>query len=190
MTCRTTPPAEYENRPDIAAGDIPALIYNDRDVFELERERIFGAAWLFLAHEAEIPAAGDYVVRRIVDDSFIVIRDEHGRIRVHFNMCLHRGMQLCRAERGNASHFRCPYHGWSYSNAGELVGVPFYEEESVPLRAARRDAVLRGDQMRRAFEDLLSAECAMGPLVLVLEDLHWGDRSSIESEGLLRLGRG
>jgi phthalate 3,4-dioxygenase subunit alpha len=113
---------------DIAAGDIPALIYNDRDIFELERERIFGSAWLFLAHEAEIPSAGDYVVRRIVDDSFIVIRDEQGRIRVHFNMCLHRGMQLCRAERGNASHFRCPYHGWSYNNAGELVGVPFHAD--------------------------------------------------------------
>jgi phenylpropionate dioxygenase-like ring-hydroxylating dioxygenase large terminal subunit len=37
-------------------------------------------------------------------------------------------MQLCRAERGNASHFRCPYHGWSYNNQGELVGVPFHAD--------------------------------------------------------------
>ena len=113
---------------DIAAGDVPAAIYNEREIFELERERVFGRAWLFLAHEAEIPSPGDYVVRRIVDDSLIVIRDEAGAVQVLFNMCLHRGMQLCRAERGNASHFRCPYHGWSYRNDGELVGVPFHAE--------------------------------------------------------------
>ena len=32
--------------------------------------------------------------------------------------------------------------------------------------------VLMGDQMRRAFEDLLAAETAAGPLLFVLEDLH------------------
>jgi tetratricopeptide (TPR) repeat protein len=37
-----------------------------------------------------------------------------------------------------------------------------------------------GDQMRRAWEDLLVAECAAHPLVLVLEDLHWGDLPSVK----------
>ena len=45
-----------------------------------------------------------------------------------FNMCLHRGMQLCRAEMGNASHFRCPYHAWTYRNDGRLAGLPFHED--------------------------------------------------------------
>ena len=64
----------------------------------------------------------------MVDDSFIVTRDDAGAIHVMFNMCLHRGMQVCRAERGNASHFRCPYHAWTYRNDGRLAGVPFHEE--------------------------------------------------------------
>jgi hypothetical protein len=34
---------------------------------------------------------------------------------------------------------------------GEIVGTPFPDEDSVPLRAARQDALLMGDQMRRAF---------------------------------------
>ena len=63
---------------------------------------------------------------------------------------------------------------------GELTGVPFPEDESVELMAARHDAMLMGDQMRRAWEDLLAAECAEAPLVLVLEDLHWGDLPSIQ----------
>jgi tetratricopeptide (TPR) repeat protein/predicted Ser/Thr protein kinase len=62
---------------------------------------------------------------------------------------------------------------------GELTGAHFEEERSVQLRAARADPVLMGDQMRRAFEDFVAAECAALPLLLVLEDLHWGDLPSI-----------
>jgi phthalate 3,4-dioxygenase subunit alpha len=113
---------------DIRHGMVPAHIYSDPDVFELERERLFARAWVFLAHESEVRSPGDYVVRRVVDDSFIVVRDEAGVVRVHFNMCLHRGMQVCRAEVGNASHFRCPYHGWSYRNDGRLAGLPFHQD--------------------------------------------------------------
>jgi phenylpropionate dioxygenase-like ring-hydroxylating dioxygenase large terminal subunit len=107
---------------------IPAHIYNDREIFELEKERLFGRAWIFVGHESEIPQPGDYVVRRVLDDSFIITRDEEGQVRAHFNMCLHRGMQVCRAEMGNASHFRCPYHGWSYRNDGRIAGLPFHHE--------------------------------------------------------------
>ena len=63
---------------------------------------------------------------------------------------------------------------------GELVGTPFPEEDRVQLRAARRDPVLLGDQMRRAFEDFVRAECGARPVLLVLEDLHWGDLPSIK----------
>jgi phenylpropionate dioxygenase-like ring-hydroxylating dioxygenase large terminal subunit len=107
---------------------IPAFIYSDPDIFTLEKERLFSTAWVFLAHESEVPDAGDYVVRRILDDSFIVVRDETGTVQVLFNMCRHRGMQVCRAEVGNASHFRCPYHGWSYRNDGTLAGLPFHQD--------------------------------------------------------------
>ncbi len=114
---------------DVRRGMIPAHIYNDKELFELEKERLFSRSWLFVAHESEVPPeAGDYVVRRVLEDSFIISRDEQGQVRALFNMCLHRGMQVCRAEMGNASHFRCPYHGWSYRNDGRLVGLPFHKE--------------------------------------------------------------
>jgi tetratricopeptide (TPR) repeat protein len=45
----------------------------------------------------------------------------------------------------------------------------------VQLRAARQNVVVMGDQMRRAWEDFVAAECAAHPVVLVLEDLQWGD---------------
>src|SRR5262245_47313109 len=131
---------------EVRRGMIQAHIYNDEEIFRLERERLFSRAWVFVGHESEIPQPGDYVVRRVVDDSFIVIRGEDGRVRALFNMCLHRGMQVCRAEMGNASHFRCPYHGWSYRNDGRLVGLPFH-----------RDAYGGEAGLRRAGQALLPA---------------------------------
>ena len=62
---------------------------------------------------------------------------------------------------------------------GELASIDFHDTNSVQLRAARQDAILMGDQMRRAFCDFVLAEAGANPLVLVLEDLHWGDLPSV-----------
>ena len=121
-------PVDQKIFDDVRRGMIPAHIYNDGAIFELEKERLFSRTWLFVAHESEIPQDGDYVVRRALNDSFIIARDSQGEIRAMFNMCLHRGMQVCRAEMGNASNFRCPYHGWSYRNDGRIIGLPFHKD--------------------------------------------------------------
>ncbi|HEX2574220.1 MAG TPA: protein kinase [Polyangia bacterium] len=63
---------------------------------------------------------------------------------------------------------------------GELVGIHFPDEASVQLRAARRDPLLMGDQMRRAWEDWLRAEASEQPVLLVLEDLQWGDLPTVK----------
>jgi hypothetical protein len=63
---------------------------------------------------------------------------------------------------------------------GEMIGAPFPDDESVELRSAREDPVLMGDQMRRAWEAFLEAETQQQPVVLVLEDMHWGDAPSIQ----------
>ena len=62
---------------------------------------------------------------------------------------------------------------------GEMIGVRF--DDGVQLRAARADPQLMGDQMRRAFVDWLEAECRAKPVALVLDDLQWGDRPTIDA---------
>jgi tetratricopeptide (TPR) repeat protein len=70
---------------------------------------------------------------------------------------------------------------------GELTGVPFPDEDRPQLRAARRDPILMSDRLRHAFEALLRAQCASRPLLLVLEDLHWGDLPTVKLvDGALR----
>jgi tetratricopeptide (TPR) repeat protein len=63
---------------------------------------------------------------------------------------------------------------------GELIGAPFPDKDSVQLRAARLDPMLMSDQVRSAWEDFLAAECSAGPVVLILEDLHWGDLPTVK----------
>jgi predicted ATPase len=74
---------------------------------------------------------------------------------------------------------------------GEMAGTPFSEDDNVLLRAARQNAKLMGDQMQAAWVELVRAECRVRPLVLVLEDLHWGDRPTVEYvDAALRLLEG
>ncbi len=61
---------------------------------------------------------------------------------------------------------------------GELVDTPF-DDDDPQLAAARQEPSLMGEQMRRAWLSFVEAECASGPLVLVLEDLHHGDLPSV-----------
>ncbi|WP_437829346.1 protein kinase domain-containing protein [Sorangium sp. So ce1153] len=71
---------------------------------------------------------------------------------------------------------------------GELVGAPF--PESPALRAARQDRAVMDEQTRRAWLDFLRAECEAQPVLIVLEDMHWGDRSTVEYiDAALRLLR-
>jgi tetratricopeptide (TPR) repeat protein len=61
---------------------------------------------------------------------------------------------------------------------GELAGIPFSDGNDA-LRAARASPQLMSDATRAAWEDWLTAECAAGPVVLVLEDMHWGDAATV-----------
>ncbi len=62
---------------------------------------------------------------------------------------------------------------------GEIIETPFSDHDRPWLRAARRDARLMHDQMRRAWEDWLEAESARAPLVLVVDNAHGSDVASL-----------
>jgi len=62
---------------------------------------------------------------------------------------------------------------------GELCGIPFPDEHTPRLRVARGDPQLMSTLVGRAFVAFLRAECAHQPVLLVLEDLHWGDALSV-----------
>src|SRR5690606_3621256 len=93
--------------------EVQLRVHSDREIYDLEMERIFGKTWLLLGHESEIPEAGDFVVRNMGEDSVIVARGDDGKIHVSLNVCPHRGMRVCIADEGNANVHTCIYHGWA-----------------------------------------------------------------------------
>lgn len=62
---------------------------------------------------------------------------------------------------------------------GELAGVPFPDSYCPLLGPARHSAAAMAERTRRAWEDFVAAECAAHPVLLVLDDLHWGDAPSV-----------
>ncbi len=70
---------------------------------------------------------------------------------------------------------------------GEMAGIAYADDDNGALQAARQNPQLMGDGMRRAWEDWLAGECAAGPVLIVLEDLHWGDWGTVSFiDGALR----
>ncbi|MDP8568917.1 anthranilate 1,2-dioxygenase large subunit AndAc [Methylophilus aquaticus] len=105
---------------------IPYAVFSSQAVYELEQERIFrGPTWSFLGLEAEIPNPGDFKSTFVGDTPVVMTRTQQGGLAAWVNRCAHRGAQVCRQARGNASEHTCVYHQWSFDCEGNLQGVPF-----------------------------------------------------------------
>lgn len=126
-TAKTTPDIAYDYDALVHEDKVHRLIYTDPEIFRREMSHVFGAVWVYLAHESQIPEKNDFVRARLGLRPLIVVRDRDGKIRALFNRCTHRGATVCRQDQGSAKGFQCPYHGWSFFNTGELAGVPWPE---------------------------------------------------------------
>ena len=112
--------------PDAGVSRIPYWVYTDREVYEREQARIFrGPSWSYVALACEIPNPGDFVRTSVGETPVVVVRDRGGDVRCVVNRCAHRGAMFCREPHGNTTKFECPYHQWTYTLDGRLVGVPF-----------------------------------------------------------------
>ncbi|WP_437585820.1 protein kinase domain-containing protein [Sorangium sp. So ce1000] len=63
---------------------------------------------------------------------------------------------------------------------GELIGIaPLPDEDRPTLRAARHNPALMAEGIQRAYLDYARAVTGVRPMLVVLEDLHWGDAASM-----------
>ena len=109
----------------IQGNRVHGSLYTNPDVFADELERIWYKSWVFVGHASEIPKTNDYARKKLGLQDVIMTRDKEGEIHLLLNRCAHRANLVCDDQQGNSSSFRCPYHGWTYRNTGELLGYPY-----------------------------------------------------------------
>ncbi len=102
-------------------------LYTDTAIFAEELRKIWYRTWVFVGHESEVRQPNDYVRKKLGLQDVIMTRDRDGDLHLLLNRCSHRGNQVCDDAKGNSGTFRCPYHGWTFRNTGELVGFPFFK---------------------------------------------------------------
>jgi nitrite reductase/ring-hydroxylating ferredoxin subunit len=111
----------------VEPGRVHRRVYADPDVFELEMERIFGRAWLFVGHTSQVPQPGDYFTTELGRQPVVMTRHRDGTVHVLFNRCTHRGAKVANERCGHAARLTCLYHGWSFDTDGTLAAVPMPE---------------------------------------------------------------
>ena len=107
---------------------LPGWLYFDPEFFEAEKKAFLRSAPQVVCHESEIREPGEWRSLEYLGESVIVIRGDDGQIRAFANVCRHRGSRLVDGEGGCSKVLTCPYHAWSYSRDGRLVGVPHRQE--------------------------------------------------------------
>ena len=127
MKAATLPDSVYPAADEQGFG-LPAWIYRDPEFFELEKQHIFRTSWHLVCHQNDIPATGDYHTFEILGESVVAVRGDDGQIRSFHNVCRHRASRLLDGPKGQCGRrITCPYHAWTYSLDGRLIGVPFKE---------------------------------------------------------------
>ncbi|MFO1436443.1 MAG: aromatic ring-hydroxylating dioxygenase subunit alpha [Gammaproteobacteria bacterium] len=106
---------------------LPAHWYFDPAQYERELQRIWYRNWLYFCRADTLVEPRSFRTVSIGTQNILLVRDEEGGIRAFHNTCRHRGAALCVDSSGQLPTRRivCPYHRWSYSLRGDLVGVPF-----------------------------------------------------------------
>jgi Rieske 2Fe-2S family protein len=106
----------------------PGSFYTNERLFRRELEAFFHSGWMNLGREEQVAGAGDFFTREIGGESVIVVRGTDGQVRAFYNICRHRGTRLVEEPDGTKLRsIVCPYHGWTYSSEGRLVGAPHTE---------------------------------------------------------------
>lgn len=70
-----------DNLCNMEEGRLSGKIFWDQKIYEQELEKIFARCWLFVAHESQLPKAGDYLTTTMGEDEVIVVRQRICRSR-------------------------------------------------------------------------------------------------------------
>ncbi|MGI8898240.1 MAG: aromatic ring-hydroxylating oxygenase subunit alpha, partial [Pyrinomonadaceae bacterium] len=150
----------------------------------------------------QVREPGQYVTSDIAGEPIVVVRGTEGVLRGFFNACRHHAAAVMTEPEGKANQLRCPYHGWTYSLAGELKGTPDFSGVCNFDRAANgllpvttavwenwvfvrvwhdtSGPLVANENSDNNLEKFLGADLINQIRPLSLEKLHWMERRHYE----------
>ena len=113
--------------PMLQASNLSPHYYTAREWYDREVDRIFLKEWQCVGRVEQVERPGDYFTTEIVGEPVLIVRDGDGEVRALSGVCRHRA-QVIASGAGHVRNFQCPYHGWTYSLTGDLIGAPGMRE--------------------------------------------------------------
>ncbi|MGH9755988.1 MAG: aromatic ring-hydroxylating oxygenase subunit alpha, partial [Blastocatellia bacterium] len=175
------------NAPLAEAWTIPATWYVDPRIMELERRTVFSHSWQLVGRAEQVRNPGQYVTWELAGEPLLVVRGVDQVLRGFFNVCRHHAAAIVTAAEGETRNLRCPYHGWTYSLEGELLGTPdftgVYDFDRAANGLAPVDTAIwenwvfvKLDRGGPSLENFLGADLISHMRGLDLGNFHWMER--------------
>ncbi len=122
--------AKYHNRAQAVAAlvrdtEVHKDCYIDDEIFDLEMAHLFANTWVYVGHASQVPKVGDFYTTTVGTQPVVMVRHTDQSVRVLYNRCPHKGVQMAPDGCGNTGKFfRCPYHAWTFRTDGKLLSIP------------------------------------------------------------------
>ena len=115
-------PEVYKKRSPYPGGPkrVNVARFHEQKYHDLEVEHIWKKTWQMVCREDDLPEVGDNMLYQIADLEYIVVRTAEDEFNAYPNACPHRGRRICEHDGKKATHFRCPFHGWSWGIDGKM----------------------------------------------------------------------
>ena len=171
----------------IEPGRVHRGVYTDPDLFELEMERIFGRAWLYVGHASQVPQAGDYITTELGRQPVIMVRHRDGAVHVLLNRCTHRGAKVVNDRKGSAPRVG-EYRGFVFASLA--AKGPSFEDHIGPMKRNIDDLVDRAPDGELALDAGMHRYTYAGNWKLqvenVLDSYHvpFGHASTVNKQGV------
>ena len=111
------------------ARTMPSRYYTSPELYVREQEYLLETRWFCVGRADQLGEPGAYFLQPMGAESIIVLRDRKGVLRAFYNVCRHRGTRICEEAHGRFGEtIQCPYHAWTYSTDGRLIGAPHMQE--------------------------------------------------------------
>ncbi|RMF15373.1 MAG: hypothetical protein D6757_04670 [Alphaproteobacteria bacterium] len=163
-------------RPD----SVHRRIYTDPEIFDREMANIWEKTWIYVGHESQVKAPGDYYATRIGRQPVVMTRHKDGSVRVLCNRCAHKGAMVVPEGAGHAKVMRCCYHGWCFDTDGSCVSIPREEGyRGTPIGKGKPAAAMPAVARVASYRGFVFA--SLSPDVPPLEEWLGGARHSIDN---------